>query len=157
MYRFVERVTPKQAQAIATQLYIEMLSHGYTAVGEFHYVHQPSGMLMSHLAAAREAGIAITLLPSLYMWSGFGQKPLQPRQKRFSSEVKQILALLDKARAHASDDTKLGVAPHSLRAVDPAALKELVSAVPADAPIHIHAPGQTKEVDDCKAALGKRP
>jgi formimidoylglutamate deiminase len=157
MYRFVERVTPKQAQAIATHLYIEMLSHGYTAVGEFHYVHHPAGMLTSHLAAAREAGIAITLLPSLYTWAGFGRKPLQPRQKRFSSDVSQLLSIFEEMRRHCSPDTNLGVAPHSLRAVDPAALKELVAAVPVDAPVHIHAAEQTREVDECKAALGKRP
>src|SRR5688572_31065145 len=45
MYRFVDRVTPPQAQAIATQLYIEMLERGYTALAEFHYVHHPAGML----------------------------------------------------------------------------------------------------------------
>ena len=84
MYRFVERVTPAQAKVIATHLYIEMLTHGYTAVAEFHYVHQPAGMLTSHLDAARSSGIAVTLLPSLYRWSGFGRKPLQPRQKRFT-------------------------------------------------------------------------
>ena len=157
MYRFVERVTPAQAKAIATQLYVEMLACGYTAVGEFHYVHHPAGMLMSHLEAARDAGIAITLLPSLYRWSGFGGKPLQPRQRRFSSDISQILALLDDARRHLSPDTSTGVAPHSLRAVDPKALKELVAGVPGDAPIHIHAAEQTKEVDDCRATLGKRP
>jgi formimidoylglutamate deiminase len=157
MYRFVERVSAKQAQAIATHLYIEMLLHGYTAVGEFHYVHHPGGMLTSHLEAAREAGIAITLLPSLYLWSGFGRKPLQPRQQRFSSDVRQILALLEKARRHVSPDVNLGVAPHSLRAVDPGALNELVAAVPDGAPIHIHAAEQPREVDECKAALGKRP
>jgi formimidoylglutamate deiminase len=157
MYRFVERVTPKQAKAIATHLYIEMLSHGYTAVGEFHYVHHPAGMLTSHIQAAREAGIAITLLPSLYMWSGFGQKPLQPRQNRFSSDVSQLLSIFEKMRRQSSPDTNVGVAPHSLRAVDPAALKELVAAVPDDAPIHIHAAEQTKEVDDCRATLGRRP
>jgi formimidoylglutamate deiminase len=157
MYRFVERVTPEQAKAIATQLYLEMLAHGYTAVGEFHYVHHPAGMLMSHLEAARETGIAITLLPSLYRWSGFGRKPLQPRQQRFSSDVKQILGMIDAGRAHLSPETGLGVAPHSLRAVDPAALKELVAAMPADAPVHIHAAEQIKEVEECKAALGKRP
>ncbi len=73
MYRFVQRLTPEQAQAVAKHLYIEMLKHGYTAVGEFHYVHNdpegrpyadPSEMLLRHLAAAKEAGIAITLLPS---------------------------------------------------------------------------------------------
>lgn len=157
MYRFVERVTPEQAKAIATQLYIEMLSNGYTGVAEFHYVHQPAGMLMSHLEAASDTGIAITLLPSLYRWSGFGAKELQARQRRFSSDVKQILDMFDAARTHLSPDTGLGVAPHSLRAVDPGALKELVAAVPDDAPIHIHAAEQTKEVEECRAAFGKRP
>jgi formimidoylglutamate deiminase len=114
-------------------------------------------LLTSHLEAAREAGIAITLLPSLYMWSGFGKQPLQPRQKRFSSDVSQVLSLLKNLHRHSSPDTNFGVAPHSLRAVDPAALKELLAAAPADAPIHIHAAEQTREVDECKAALGKRP
>lgn len=157
MYRFVERVTPAQAKAIATQLYVEMLLNGYTAVAEFHYVHHPRGMLASHLQAARDSGIAITLMPSLYTWSGFGRKPLQPRQKRFSSDVKQILGLLGELRRQVSPDVQLAVAPHSLRAVDPQALKDLVAAVPADAPIHIHAAEQTREVEDCRAALGKRP
>jgi formimidoylglutamate deiminase len=157
MYRFVERITPQHAKAIATQLYVEMLLHGYTAVAEFHYVHHPAAMAMSHVEAAREAGIAITLLPSLYSWSGFGRKPLQPRQKRFATDIKQILSQLDALRRHLSSEIKLGVAPHSLRAVDPGALKELVAAVPDDAPIHIHAAEQTREVEECKAALGKRP
>jgi formimidoylglutamate deiminase len=157
MYQFVERVNAKQAKAIATHLYIERLLHGYTAVAEFHYVHHPAGMLMSHFEAAREAGIAITLLPSLYMWSGFGQKPLQPRQKRFSSDVSQLLSILQRMRRHCSPDTNLGAAPHSLRAVDPQTLKELVATLPAGAPIHIHAAEQPREVEECKAALGKRP
>lgn len=157
MYRFVERITPDQARAIALHLYIEMLKHGYTAVGEFHYVHRPAEMLAVHLEAAREAGIAITLLPSLYRWSNFGSRPLAPRQKRFDTGVKDILSYLDAFRSQASLDVVLGIAPHSLRAVDPGALKELVAAVPRAAPIHIHAAEQTKEVDESKAALGKRP
>ena len=151
MYRFVERVTPAHAKAIATHLYIEMLLRGYTAVAEFDYVHELKG----HLAAAREAGIAITLLPSLYSWSGFGEKPLQPRQRRFSSRVEDIARAVDALRSAVSPDVRLGVAPHSLRAVDPAALKEVVRIV--DGPIHIHAAEQIKEVDECKAALGRRP
>ena len=81
MYRFVERLTPDQAQVVAHFLYIDLLRHGYTAVAEFHYVHRPDGMLQAHLDAAREAGIAITLLPSVYRWSGFGEQPLQARQQ----------------------------------------------------------------------------
>jgi formimidoylglutamate deiminase len=157
MYRFVERVTPQQAQAIATQLYIEMLQSGYTAVGEFHYVHHPAGMLAGHLEAARTAGIAITLLPSLYRWSGFARRALEARQKRFLSGVTVIMAEVESMRGKLSPDVRVGVAPHSLRAVDPESLKELVAALPADAPIHIHAAEQTKEVEECKAALGKRP
>jgi len=157
MYRFVERVTPQHAQAIATQLYIEMLEHGYTAVAEFHYVHHPVGMLMSHVEAARTAGIAITALPSLYRWSGFGRRALEPRQKRFLSGVTVILAEVESLRGRLSPDVRVGAAPHSLRAVDPEALKELAAALPAEAPIHIHAAEQMKEVEDCMAALGKRP
>jgi formimidoylglutamate deiminase len=155
MYRFVERVTPEQARAIARHLYIELLKHGYTAVAEFHYLHQPEDMLGAHLEAALEAGIAITALPSLYRWSGFGKRALQPRQKRFDSTVGQILAAM--RAVPLSADVRAGVAPHSLRAVDPAALKELLAEIPPDAPIHIHAAEQTKEVDECVAALGKRP
>jgi len=157
MYRFVERLTPGQAKAIATQLYIEMLVNGYTAVAEFHYLHHPAGMLMSHVEAARGAGIAITLLPSLYRWAGFGRRPLEPRQKRFLSGVRVIAAEAESLRPQLSPDLRVGAAPHSLRAVDPESLKELVAALAADAPVHIHAAEQTREVDECKAALGKRP
>ena len=40
MYRFLERITPEDNEAIATQLYIEMLKSGYTSVAEFHYLHR---------------------------------------------------------------------------------------------------------------------
>src|SRR5207248_5501140 len=117
MYQFMERLTPEQAQAIAAQLYIELVRHGYTAVAEFHYVHHPSEMLDRHLAAARDTGIAITLLPSLYRWSGFGAKPLEPRQRRFASDARTVLDIV--ARIPRSAELNAGVAPHSLRAVDP--------------------------------------
>jgi len=155
MYRFVERVTPDQAHAIALQLYIEMLKHGYTAVAEFNYLNQPAEMMARHVAAAGEAGIAITALPSLYRWSNFESQPLQPRQQRFDSDVRGIVDAF--ATIKTSKDVRAGVAPHSLRAVDPGALRELVAALPADAPIHIHAAEQTKEVEDCRLALGQRP
>jgi formimidoylglutamate deiminase len=171
MYRFVSRVTPEQIQAIARFLYLEMLKGGYTAVAEFHYVHQqPDGtpygaspeMLLRHLQAALEAGIAVTLLPALYRWSNFGRRPLEPRQARFATDATGVLALADAARAAASGnaDVRVGVAPHSLRAVDADSLSELVTGVRAAdpaAPIHIHAAEQTREVDDCVAATGLRP
>ncbi|OGA19533.1 MAG: formimidoylglutamate deiminase [Betaproteobacteria bacterium RIFCSPLOWO2_02_FULL_66_14] len=171
MYRFVLRLTPAQAEVIARQLYIEMLCHGYTAVAEFHYVHNDSEgrpyanraeMLLRHLVAAREAGIAVTLLPSLYAWSNFGAKPLHPRQQRFASDPGAILGMIEIARAAAREDPDVhfGVAPHSLRAVDTAQLDELLAGLNAlepEAPVHIHAAEQVKEVKHCVKWSGKRP
>ena len=171
MYQFVARLTPRDAQAIATHLYIEMLMHGYTAVAEFHYVHNhangklyadPAEMLLRHLAAAHSSGIAITLLPALYSTSNFGRKPLQPRQQRFATSPDSVLAIFESARSAtgANPDLKTGVAPHSLRAVDPGELRELVAgleSIDPAAPIHIHCAEQVKEVDDCVQWSGKRP
>jgi formimidoylglutamate deiminase len=171
MYQFVARLTPGHAQAIATHLYIEMLMHGYTAVAEFHYVHNhangrlyadPAEMLMRHLAAACDCGIAITLLPALYSTSNFGGKSLQPRQQRFATSPDSVLAIFESARSAtgANPDLKTGVAPHSLRAVDPGELRELVAgleSIDPAAPIHIHCAEQVKEVDDCVQWSGKRP
>ena len=157
MYRFMERLTPEQAHAIAEQLYVEMLKNGYTAVAEFHYVHHPAEMLGRHLDAARDTGIAITLLPALYRWSGFGAQPLKDRQKRFASDVRSVLDLFRGLKRSLSADVRAGVAPHSLRAVDPESLKALVAGVDERAPIHIHAAEQTREVEECTLALGQRP
>jgi formimidoylglutamate deiminase len=157
MYRFVERLTPDQAQVIAHHLYIEMLRQGYTAVAEFHYVHRPDGMLQAHLDAARDAGIAITLMPSVYRWSGFGDRPLEERQRPFERDAQSVLNAYSTLQARATPDVRAGVAPHSLRAVDPASLKTLVHSLPEDAPIHIHAAEQTREVEECVASLGARP
>ena len=168
MYRFALGLTPDQALAIARHLYIEMLRHGYTAVGEFHYLHNdgrgtpyapPETMLAAHLAAAREAGIAAALLPSLYAWGNFGGVPLAPRQRRFTSDPRGMLDMVAALRREigADPDFTVGVAPHSLRAVDPGQLRELVAGLPADAPIHIHVAEQMREVDDCLAWSGRRP
>jgi formimidoylglutamate deiminase len=157
MYRFVERLTPDQAQVIAQFLYIEMLRHGYTAVAEFHYVHHPDGMLQAHLDAAREAGIGITLLPSVYRWSGFGGRPLEQRQRRFERDTDSVLEAFSGLAARVTPEVRIGVSPHSLRAVDPGALAALLKGIPRDAPVHIHAAEQTREVDECVATLGARP
>ena len=39
MYRFLERLTPDDVEAIAAFAYMEMLEAGFTTVGEFHYLH----------------------------------------------------------------------------------------------------------------------
>ncbi|HEX7748403.1 MAG TPA: amidohydrolase family protein, partial [Bordetella sp.] len=60
----------------------------------------------------------------------------------------------------AAQGARLGLAPHSLRAVPPEALAEAVAglhAQDATAPVHIHIAEQTAEVDACLAWSGRRP
>jgi formimidoylglutamate deiminase len=166
MYRIANAVSPDQLEAIATQLYIEMLQAGYTSVCEFHYLHHdprgrpyadPAEMSMRLLAAARTAGIGITLLPVLYQHAGFGGQPPRDDQRRFINSVDALLAIATRLGGHGA---RVGVAPHSLRAVGPQALRELVAgihAIDTGAPVHIHIAEQQQEVDDCLAWCGQRP
>jgi formimidoylglutamate deiminase len=166
MYRFARDISPDQLEAIASQLYIEMLRAGYTAVCEFHYLHHapdgqryadPAEMSMRLLAAARRAGIGITLLPVLYQDAGFGGQPPRAEQRRYLNSVDSLLDIAQRARAQGA---RVGVAPHSIRAVGPQALRELVAglhAIDAAAPVHIHIAEQQQEVDDCVAWSGQRP
>ncbi|CAN5261150.1 formimidoylglutamate deiminase [soil metagenome] len=170
MYRFALALTSEQLEDIATHLYIEMLQAGYTSVCEFHYVHRdpagqpyadPAEMSMRLLAAAQRAGIGITLLPVLYQDAGFGGQPARADQRRFVNSVDQLLTIAERLRAPAkAQGARVGVAPHSLRAVGPQALQELVTAwtaIDATAPIHIHIAEQAQEVRDCIAWSGQRP
>ena len=54
------------------------------------------------------------------------------------------------------DDAVVGIAPHSLRAVTPESLRDVV-AMAGEGPIHIHVAEQVKEVEDCLAWSGQRP
>ncbi|MGH8682505.1 MAG: formimidoylglutamate deiminase, partial [Burkholderiales bacterium] len=168
MYRFVSRLTPADVEAIAAQLYVELLKGGFTSVCEFHYLHHapdgrpyanPAEMSERLIAAAASAGIALTLLPVLYMTADFGGKPPTPQQRRFLGTPDSIVSLIGKLGA-AHPDVRVGLAPHSLRAVPPDALAEAVRALDAidpAAPIHVHAAEQEKEVADCVAWSGRRP
>jgi formimidoylglutamate deiminase len=171
MYGFQKKLSPEQAQVIAEQVYMEMLQHGYTAVAEFHYVHNtPDGkpyetraaMGLAHLRAAERVGIAITLLPSLYAYGNFGEEAMAPAQKRFGISTDALLKMTVELRAAAHDepDVRIGVSPHSLRAVSPPMLKDLLAgldSIDPAAPIHIHVAEQVKEVNDCLSWSNQRP
>lgn len=167
MYRFLSALTPDDVEAIAAFAYMEMLEAGYTAVGEFHYLHhdidgQPYadlGEMTARIAgAANETGIGLTLLPCFYAYGGFGAATPNPGQRRFINNPDRFEMLLARTReiAKGVPDCAVGIAPHSLRAVTPDALRAVVNAAP-DGPIHIHAAEQTMEVEECVAALGVRP
>ena len=168
MYRFVGRLTPDDLEAIAAQLYVEMLKAGYTAVGEFQYLHHdrdgspfgiPAEMSLRTLAAARTTGIGMTLLPVLYQHAGFGEQPPGDGQRRFINNTGafvEIYESLDKETA-LDPDRHTGIAPHSLRAVDAESIREMEAAIDLSTPIHIHIAEQEKEVVDCLEFSGRRP
>jgi len=171
MYKFLSQLTAEDAQVIATQLYIEMLKAGYTRVAEFHYLHheqsgdvyQPlSTMAKAIFESAQTSGIGLTMLPVLYRFSGFGPQPATEGQRRFINTTEQFNQLVTECfeLSNQYSNANVGIAPHSLRAVDKPSLEQAVSHVRSlddKAPIHIHIAEQVKEVDDCIAHYGKRP
>lgn len=166
MYAMAARFDPETLQAVAAQLYVEMLEAGYTSVCEFHYLHHaPDGtpyadaaaMSRALLAAAHETGIRITLLPVLYMTGGFDGRALSARQRRFAHGIDDYLALLDNLRAEESTRVRIGCALHSLRAVPADAMQSLLKQLPQACRIHIHIAEQMAEVRECMAQRGTRP
>ncbi len=167
MFRFLDHLTPDDVQAIAAQVQMEMLEAGYAAVGEFHYLHhQPGGApyddpgeMYARIAAATEqTGIGLTLLPVLYQQGGVDGRGLDPGQVRFGNDLDNYFTLLDGAKSVVSglpDDTVLGAAPHSLRAVARDALRAVVAET--DGPLHLHLAEQKAEVDEIQTAYGARP
>jgi formiminoglutamate deiminase len=167
MYRFLAEMTPDDIEAGAALAYAEMLEAGFTSVGEFHYLHNPpdgsryadpAETAARIVAAAQATGIDLMLLPCFYAHAGCGGKPATPAQARFLSDLDGFVRLMEASRAHvaALDGARLGLAPHSLRAVDAPELQELCAAFP-EIPIHIHAAEQEKEVAECIAWVGARP
>ena len=168
MYRFLERLTPTDVEAIATLAYVEMLEAGFTRVGEFHYLHHaPDGRpyanraeMAERIAAAADAtGISVTLLPCFYAHGEVGGAPPAPGQRRFLSDRDGFSALVaGSRRAIASlPGAVLGIAPHSLRAVTLDELADIAALAQEGEPIHIHAAEQLKEVEACRAILGATP
>ena len=166
MYRFLDHLTPDDVQAIAAFQQMEMLEAGYSGVAEFHYLHhQPDGAPYGDLAemsgrivaAADMSGIGLTLLPVLYQHGGCDGRALTSGQLRFGNDMEQFAALWQGAVAHANGpDMVVGVAPHSLRAVSLAGLRDVVTLAP-DAPVHLHIAEQVAEVAEVLAHRGARP
>ncbi|MES2126871.1 MAG: formimidoylglutamate deiminase [Pseudomonadota bacterium] len=166
MYRFARNITPDHIEAIAAQLYSECLRHGYTSVCEFHYVQRdPAGQLYARpaetaervVAAARIAGIGITMLPVLYNYAGFGEQPLKDDQKRFRTDPESLLRIVDELSPLRDANTEVGVAPHSLRAASVKQISEVLASLPAGRPVHIHIAEQMAEVQQSLDYCGRRP
>ncbi|NBB65672.1 formimidoylglutamate deiminase, partial [Pseudomonas sp. ODNR1LW] len=167
MYRFLDRGGPDEIEAITALAFAEMLEGGFTRVTEFHYLHNdPAGRTYADrseiagrvVSAAQASGIALTLLPVFYAHSGFGGLPPSHGQRRFISDIDGFADLVTDCRrlTEGLPDARVGVAPHSLRAVAPDELA-LLPGLAQGGPVHIHVAEQTREVENCLAWSGARP
>lgn len=168
MYGFALKLGPEDLEAVAAQLYMETVKSGFSVVGEFQYLHhQPDGtpydeeaeLSLRCVSAAEQAGIAITMLPTLYNFGGFGGQPSVPGQRRFVNDAGRYLRIYETLRQVCCNHPlrQLGISPHSLRAVTVDLLTEVIAGIDPASPIHIHVAEQTKEVEDCVAWSGSRP
>ena len=167
MYSAALRITPQQLESIASLLYAELLAGGYTQVCEFHYLHNgvdgagdPLEMSLALVRAAQRVGMGLTLLPTLYMRSGFGAAGLREDQRRFASTPESLMRLVEgvQRQTRGLEQVNVGFAIHSLRAVAPTPLQEIAAfAQNGGLPVHIHIAEQTQEVQDCIAHTGQRP
>jgi formiminoglutamate deiminase len=167
MYRCADRLGPDDVEAVSALAFAEMLETGFTRVGEFHYLHHdpagrpyadPAELATRIIAAAASTGIGLTLLPAFYAHANFGGLPPTPGQRRFVTDLDGFARLLDASRraANGLPGGVVGIAPHSLRAVTPDELREVVP-LAGTGPIHIHVAEQVREVEDCLEWSGRRP
>ncbi len=169
MYNAAGQLSPEQIESVAEWTFLEMLKAGITAVGEFHYLHhqsdgtqyeQTSELSQRVIAAANRVGIRITHLPVAYARGGFNQ-PVSDKQRRFVfNQSGDFLKLVDELRTMyaANDMVNIGLAPHSIRAVDPQWLEACQHAARHwQCPLHIHVCEQKRELEECSAEYGLTP
>lgn len=181
MYALAGRLDPESYFGLARAAFAEMVAAGYTAVGEFHYLHHaaggkryddPNAMGLALVAAARETGIRLTLLDTLYLHGGLdaaGHRPPDDTQLRFSDA--SVAAWADRVAAlvseigdggglgTAGDGVRVGAAVHSIRAVSREELAEAAAAIRSLglASVHAHVSEQPAENDACLAHYGLTP
>ena len=175
MYRVAARLDPDCYYRLARATFAEMALAGIGAVGEFHYVHhRPGGdpyedrnaMGLAVAAAARDVGIRLTLLDTLYLHGGLdsaadgGYGALRPDQARFNDGSAHRWAdrVDDLAAAVSGPTVTVGAAVHSVRAVDPSSIKVATDwAQGKGAPLHFHVSEQPAENEQCLAVHGLTP
>lgn len=171
MYAAANALDDDALYATCLRAFREMAAAGYTTVGEFHYLHRdPDGHAYAdpnHAAklvarAARDAGLRIVLLDTLYERADFEARDLAPEQRRFRTDggITGFLAGVERLAEWAAgvEETSVGIAAHSVRAVTPESLSGLAAwSARARRPLHIHLSEQRKEVEDCLRAYACRP
>jgi formiminoglutamate deiminase len=167
VYRLAARLDPAGYHRLARLVYAEMAMAGYTAVGEFHYLHHapggahyadPNAMGTALIEAARDAGIRLTLLDTLYLAGGLdanGYRPLSGPQLRFGDG--DLDGWLDRTGLLTETPmVRIGAALHSVRAV-PASFLPTFAGFTRDRPVHVHLSEQPAENASCQAYHGCSP
>jgi formiminoglutamate deiminase len=165
MYEVADRLDPDSYLRLARAVFAEMALAGFTAVGEFHYLHHgpggvpyddPNVMGRVLVEAARTAGIRLTLLDACYLDGGF-DTPLEGPQRRFGDRT--AAGWIERVQQLRPDvGTQLGAAIHSVRAVSPLAIAQVVEWVSGrDWPLHAHVSEQQKEQTECRRYRGTTP
>jgi formimidoylglutamate deiminase len=145
MLALAESLTVEDVRREYVQVYRELRANGFTAVGEFHYLGLDEAR--AAVEAAAEAGVAFVLLYSCYLRGGIERF----RQSSVAEYLEQVEALR-------GEGIRVGIAPHSVRACPPDALRELGAYAAAhELPLHVHADEQPREVEECLAETGLRP
>ncbi len=172
MFAAADRLDPTRMRDVAARVYGEMRAAGYGVVGEFHYVHhQPDGTpydepnAMAHAVAegARDAGLAIVLIPAAYHrngWDGEDRPPVAGQRRFCDPDVDTFLARVDALRAWAAGrpGVDVAIAAHSVRAVPAAWLEAIARYADAhDLARHVHAHEQRRELEECRAEHGCTP
>jgi formimidoylglutamate deiminase len=145
-----------------------MALSGITAVGEFHYLHHapdgkpyddPNLLAKEVIRAAGDVGLRIALLRVAYVRSGYSVER-NPQQARFiEADAETFLRNVESLRREVNTSgTWVGVAPHSVRAVPLAYLKQVVNyANEHELKLHMHVAEQPAEVSACVEEYGRSP
>ena len=140
MYRVALSVTPDDVEAIAAQLYVEMLEAGFTRVGEFHYLHHDTRRraLRRHRGdgepRARRRGRdrhRHDAAAGLLCARRFRRRAADRRAAALHLRHRRLRAAVrgePRRRLRASTGANIGIAPHSLRAVTPEELAAVARA-----------------------------
>ena len=165
MYEIANRLTPETYGELAAMTFAEMALSGITGVGEFHYIHHqqdgtryanPNEMGLAMVAASQRAGIRMALLDVAYLHAALDKPEPLAEQKRFSDgTIDNWLDRVD-ALGEGGENWTVGMAPHSVRAVHPNELEEVVANRHGKV-VHVHVSEQPAENAACIAATGKTP
>jgi len=169
MYRAAMALDPESIERISRVAFRDLYAAGVRTVGEFHYIHhQADGTpyddrtIMSDvvIAAARAEGLRVSLLRVAYNRAGPGRAPEEGQRRFCDARVEDVVRDTEKLLAKYKHDpnVRIGIAPHSVRAVPPEWIRELAAWAGArDLPFHMHVAEQVREIDECVAETGKHP